>query len=74
VREAFPSQAKLTIVTAVIDKLRPWEELVRDDLSRENFTDFVRNTSPESMAVSSTPTTPRITKHTHRFLVSLRFA
>jgi hypothetical protein len=32
--------------------------------------DFVNRSSPESMAVSSTPTTPRFTEHTHVLMVS----
>jgi hypothetical protein len=72
VREAFPSQAKLTIVTAVIDKLRPREELARGELSSANSVDFIRSSSPETSTVPSSPTNYDLDEHLVSILVVLR--
>jgi hypothetical protein len=72
--EAFPSQDKHTIVTAVLFLPIPHKESRNGVLKRENLPVPFRQNPPEIMSTSSTPTTPVFLEQSISFEVSLRIS
>jgi hypothetical protein len=71
--EAFPSQDKHTIVTAVLFLPIPHKESRNGVLKRENLPVPFRRSPPEFMSPSSTPTTFAFVEQPISLRVSVRF-